>query len=161
VDARSGLVHTVKITTGKVHDAKLTDDLIRPDNAIVFGDKGHVRDERKRAARARGATWAVKDKRKPGRVLTAAQKKRNKKHGGVRAKVEHVSRVIKCQVYPRKVRYRGLAKNEARMFSPLLGIMLRITLPDSAWRWPTSVSREDACAKGLSEIRKTRVKLAA
>ena len=28
VDAKSGLVHTVKTTTGKVHDAKLTDDLI-------------------------------------------------------------------------------------------------------------------------------------
>lgn len=29
VDARSGLVHTVKITTAKVHDAKMTDDLTR------------------------------------------------------------------------------------------------------------------------------------
>jgi transposase, IS5 family len=28
VDARSGLVHTMKATTGKVHDAKLTDNLI-------------------------------------------------------------------------------------------------------------------------------------
>jgi len=37
VDAKSGLVHTVKTTTGKVHDAKLTDDLIRPDDTIVFG----------------------------------------------------------------------------------------------------------------------------
>jgi len=37
VDAKSGLIHTVKTTTGKVHDAKLTDDLIRPDDAIIFG----------------------------------------------------------------------------------------------------------------------------
>jgi IS5 family transposase len=117
VDARSGLVHTVKTTTGKVHDAKLTDDLIRPDDTIVFGDKGYVSDKRKRATRARGATWAVKDKRKPGRVLSASQKKRNKKYGRVRAKVEHVFRVIKCQFSYRKVRYRGLAKNEAQMFS--------------------------------------------
>jgi len=117
VDAKSGLVHTVKTTTGKVHDAKLTDDLIRPDDMIVFGDKGYVSDKRKRSTRARGATWAVKDKRKPGRVLSASQKKRNKKHGVVRAKVEHVFRVIKCQFGYRKVRYRGLAKNEAQMFS--------------------------------------------
>jgi IS5 family transposase len=50
VDARSGLVHTMKATTGKVHDAKLTDDLIRPDDKAVFGDKGYVSDKRKRAA---------------------------------------------------------------------------------------------------------------
>ena len=117
VDAKSGLIHTVKTTTGKVHDAKLTDDLIRPDDVIIFGDKGYVSDKRKRATRARGATWAVKDKRKPGRVLSASQKKRNKKHGVVRAKVEHVFRVIKCQFCYRKVRYRGLAKNEAQIFS--------------------------------------------
>ena len=90
VDAKSGLVHTVKTTTGKVHDAKMTDDLIRVDDAIVFGDKGYVSDERKRATRERGATWAVKGKRKPGRVLSASQKRRNKKYGVVRTKVEHV-----------------------------------------------------------------------
>lgn len=117
VDAKSGLIHTVKTTTGKVHDAKLTDDLIREDDMIVFGDKGYFSDKRKRATRARGATWAVKDKCKRGRVLSATQKKRNKKHGVVRAKVEHVFRVIKCQFGYRKVRYRGLAKNEAQMFS--------------------------------------------
>ena len=42
VDAKSGLIHTVKTTTGKVHDAKLTDDLIRPDDMIVFGLLGHA-----------------------------------------------------------------------------------------------------------------------
>lgn len=33
VDAKSGLVHTVKTTTAKVHDARMTDDLIRLDDA--------------------------------------------------------------------------------------------------------------------------------
>jgi IS5 family transposase len=117
VDAKSGLVHTVKTTTGKVHDAKMTDDLIRADDMIILGDKGYVSDKRKRAIRARGTTWAVKDKRKPGRVLSASQKRRNKKYGVVRAKVEHVFRVIKCQFAYRKVRYRGLFKNTAQMFS--------------------------------------------
>lgn len=117
VDAKSGLVHTVKTTTAKVHDAKVTDELIRPDDAAVFGDKGYVSDKRKRAARKNGILWAVKDKRKPGRCLSSSQKKRNRKHGSVRAKVEHVFRVIKCQFAYRKTRYRGLAKNAAQMFS--------------------------------------------
>ncbi len=42
VDAKSGLIHTVKTTTGKVHDAKLTDNLIRPDDAAIFGGKGSL-----------------------------------------------------------------------------------------------------------------------
>ena len=111
VDAESGLVHTVKTTTGKVHDAKMTNDLIRADDTIILGDK------RKRATRARGTTWAVKDKRKPGRVLSSSQKRRNKRYGVVRAKVEHVFRVIKCQFGYCRVRYRGLFKNTAQMFS--------------------------------------------
>ncbi|PHS22370.1 MAG: IS5/IS1182 family transposase [Robiginitomaculum sp.] len=117
VDAKSGLVHTVKTTTGKVHDAKLTGDLIREDDRVVFGDKGYVSDKRRRAARAKGILWAVKDKRKRGHALSASQQKRNKRHGWVRAKVEYVFRVIKCPFGYRKVRYRGLAKNEAQMFT--------------------------------------------
>jgi len=117
VDAKSGLVHTIKTTTAKVHDARITDDLIRPDDAVVFGDKGYVSDKRKRAARKKGILWAVKDKRKRGRVLSSSQKKRNKKHGGIRAKVEHIFRIVKCQFGYRKARYRGLAKNAAQMFS--------------------------------------------
>lgn len=117
VDARSGLVHTARLTKASRHDAALTDDLIRADDRVVFGDKGYVSDKRKRMARADGVLWAVKDKRKRGRVLSSSQKKRNRKHGSVRAKVEHVFRVIKCQFGYRKVRYRGLLKNTAQMFT--------------------------------------------
>jgi IS5 family transposase len=35
----------------------------------------------------------------------------------VRAKVEHVFRVLKCQFGYRKVRYRGIAKNGAQVFA--------------------------------------------
>ncbi len=116
VDAHSGLAHTVRVTKASRHDAALTDDLIRADDRAIFGDRGYVSDKRKRAARADGVLWAVKDKRKAGRVLSASQKKRNRKHGAVRAKVEHVFRVIKCQFGYRRVRYKGLAKNTAQMF---------------------------------------------
>lgn len=119
VDMRSGLVHTAAVTTGSVHDAKMMGDLIRPDDRAVFGDKGYTGDRKKRAARQKGAYWAVKDQRKPGRQLSASQKRRNRKHGAVRAKVEHVFRVLKCQFGYRRVRYRGIAKNAAQVFSLL------------------------------------------
>ena len=119
VDARSGLVHTAGVTTGKVHDAKVMDNLIREDDRAVFADKGYVNEKKKRAARAAAVYWAVKEQRKPGRQLSSSQKKRNRRHGSVRAKVEHVFRVLKCQFGYRKVRYRGIAKNGAQVFALL------------------------------------------
>ena len=119
VDAKSGLVHTAGVTTGSVHDAKVMDNLIREDDRAVYGDKGYVNDEKKRAAKAAGVLWAVKEKAVRGRELTKRQRQRNRRFGKVRAKVEHVFRVMKCQFGYRKVRYRGIAKNGAQVFSLL------------------------------------------
>ncbi len=119
VDARSGLVHTAGVTTGKVHDARVMDNLIREDDRAVFGDKGYVNEKKKRAARGAGVYWAVKDKAKPGKKLSNSQRKRNRKHGAIRARVEHVFRVMKCQFGYRKTRYRGIKKNGAQVFALL------------------------------------------
>jgi transposase, IS5 family len=119
VDSQSGLVHTVGVTTGRVHDAKVMADLIREDDTAVYGDKGYASDERRRAAEAAGVTWAVKEKAKPGCALSRRQRARNCRFGKVRAKVEHVFRVLKCQFGYRKVRYRGIAKNGAQVFALL------------------------------------------
>jgi IS5 family transposase len=119
VDAMSGLVHTAGVTTGKVHDAKVMDRLIREDDVAVYGDKGYASEARKRAAADAGVLWAVKEKAKPGRKLTHRQRARNRRFGKVRAKVEHVFRVLKCQFGYRRVRYRGIAKNGAQVFALL------------------------------------------
>ena len=119
VDARSGLVHTAGVTTGKVHDAKVMDNLIREDDRAVFADKGYVNEKKKRAARRAGVYWAVKEKPKSRRRLSSSQKRRNRRHGAIRAKVEHVFRVLKCQFGYRKVRYRGIEKNGAQVFALL------------------------------------------
>jgi IS5 family transposase len=119
VDAKSGLVHTAGVTTGKVHDAKVMDNLIREDDRAVYGDKGYASDAKKRAAEEAGVLWAVKEKAKPGRDLTKRQRARNRRFGKVRAKVEHVFRVLKCQFGYRRVRYRGNAKNGAQEFELL------------------------------------------
>jgi IS5 family transposase len=119
VDSRSGLVHTAGVTTGKVHDAKVMDNLIREDDRAVYGDKGYVNNKKRRAAKGAGVVWAVKEKANPGRPLTSEQKHRNARTGPIRAKVEHVFRVLKCQFGYRKVRYRGIAKNGAQVFALL------------------------------------------
>ena len=61
-DVGSGLVHTVKVTTASVHDKKAMPDLLHGEERAVFGDKGYVSDEDKRAARANGIFWGVLDK---------------------------------------------------------------------------------------------------
>ena len=119
VDAKSGLVHTAGVTSGSVHDATVMDRLIRDDDTAVYGDKGYASGAKKRAAEAAGVLWAVKEKAKPGQWLTAHQRARNRRFGKVCAKVEHVLRVMKCQFGYRKVRYRGLNKNAAQVFSLL------------------------------------------
>src|SRR5260221_2394991 len=117
VDAQCCLVHTAGVTKGKGYDATLMANLIREDDTAVYGDKGYASDEKKRAAEASGVLWAVKEKAKPGRELTKRQRARNRGFGKVRAKVEHVFRVLKCQFGYRKVRYRGIAKNGAQVFA--------------------------------------------
>ena len=119
VDAESGLVHTAGVTTGKVHDAKVMANLIREDDTAIYGDKGYASEGKKRAAEDADVLWAVKEKAKPGRPLTKRQRVRNRRFGKVRAKVEHVFRVVKCQFGYRKVRYRGIAKNGAQVFALL------------------------------------------
>ena len=119
VDAESGLVHTAGVTSGNIHDATVMDRLIRDDDIAVYGDKGYASGVSKRAAEAAGVLWAVKEKAMPRHPLTARQRARNRRFGKVCAKVEHVFRVMKCQFGYRKVRYRGLAKNAAQVFSLL------------------------------------------
>ena len=119
VDAKSGLVHTAGVTTGSVHDARVMDNLIREDDRAVYGDKGYANDRKQRQAEAAGVLWAVKAKAKPGRPLSISQRRRNHRSGKIRAKVEHVFRVMKCQFGYRKVRYRGIAKNGAQVFALL------------------------------------------
>ena len=116
---KPALVRTAGVTSGSVHDATVMHRLIRADDTAVYGDKGYASGAKKRAAETAGVLWAVKEKATPGHGLTLRQRARNRRFGKVRAKVEHVFRVLKCQFGYRKVRYRGLAKNAAHVFSLL------------------------------------------
>jgi hypothetical protein len=52
---------------------------------------------------------------RPVRVIDARQKKKNRSKSSVRAKVEHVFRILKRIFGFDKVRYRGIAKNHNRL----------------------------------------------
>ena len=116
MDAKSGLVHTVEVTTAKDHDVTVLPKLLREDDRAVFGDKGYFSDDLKHEARADGIYWGVLEKRKRGKGLSSSQQKRNRKHASIRAKVEHVFRIIKCQFGYTRTRYRELEKNAAQVY---------------------------------------------
>ena len=119
VDANSGLVHTVKLTTAKTADIKIGDELLHGDEKIVFGDGGYHRKERAIGSEGKDgkpAFWTP-NKRKCGQELTIRQQGENTALAMVRAKVEHAFRILKCQFGYRKVRYEGLAKNQAQVMT--------------------------------------------
>jgi IS5 family transposase len=53
--------------------------------------------------------------------LTGANKRFNRRMSSIRARVEHLFRVIKCQFGYTKARYKGIVKNAAQVFS-LIGL---------------------------------------
>ena len=114
-DVDSGAVHTVAITAANEADIKVLPQLLRAQDEAIFGDAGYTSEEYKRGSRQLGIRWCVQDKRKPGRNLSARQKQRNRKHSSVRARVEHVFRVIKRQFGYTRTRYRGLMKNAVQV----------------------------------------------
>ena len=119
VDARSGLAHSVEVTTASVHDHEVMDKLKHGKEKALFGDKGYYDEKQKREARKRGVFWGVLDKAKRGArgALSPRQNKRNRKKSSVRAKVEFPFRVIKRQWGHIKTRYRGIAKNAAQFIT--------------------------------------------
>lgn len=120
VDLGSGLVHTVRGTSGAVSDVVEANSLVRETDAEVFADAGYQGAGKRPDARA-NVKWHIAmrpgkrralDLSKPINGLTE-QLERVK--AAIRARVEHPFRVIKCQFGHTKVRYRGLAKNTAQL----------------------------------------------
>jgi transposase, IS5 family len=124
-DVDSGAAHSVTVTSANRADIGELPELLREDDAVVFGDAGYASDAYKRGARALGMAWRVQDKAKPrgslGAALSGSQKKRNRRNAGIRARVEHLFRIVKRQFGYTKVRYRGLAKNAAQVMT-LVGL---------------------------------------
>lgn len=119
-DADSGLVHTVRGTSGNVHDVTEGNSLLHGQESDVYGDAGYQGANKRGDAKA-GVTWHVAmrpgkrkalNKDEPWGALTD---KIEKAKAGIRAKVEHPFRVIKRQFGYIKTRYRGLGKNTAQL----------------------------------------------
>ncbi len=119
-DAESGLVHTVRGSSGHVSDIAEAHTLLHGEETLAFGDAGYQGVERRPDAN-KDVTWHVAMRPGKRRALNldneadAIRNQIEKIKAGVRAKVEHPFRVIKRQFGFVKVRYRGLKKNTAQL----------------------------------------------
>jgi IS5 family transposase len=122
VDADSGLVHSVVGTAANESDVSQAHALLHGHEAHAFGDAGYTGVEKREEMQGATVKWHVAIKR--GKIKTMREgalkdlliaAERTKAQ--IRARVEHPFHVIKNLFGHRKVRYKGLAKNTAQLFS--------------------------------------------
>jgi transposase, IS5 family len=115
VDAETKLVHTVVATPANTNDGKMLPLLLRGNEQAVWGDqayKGQGKVLAQHAPAAQDLTcqqWRSKLRELP------EVRQANRLKSKVRARVEHLFKVLKLDLGFRKVRYRGIAKNLHRL----------------------------------------------
>ncbi|GGY10887.1 IS5 family transposase [Litchfieldella qijiaojingensis] len=146
VDVVSGLTHSMVATSANVADVTMVADLVRDDDNTVFGDAGYTGmgeylDEDKDDPDSR---CCVAAKRSTIRKMEDSPMKTllleiEKAKASVRSKVEYPFHVLKNLFGYRKVRYKGLAKNQAQLFT-LFGLVKLVL----AGRYPPCVEGSSA-----------------
>jgi transposase, IS5 family len=125
-DEQSGLVHTVVSTAANVSDISQTANLMHGKEQVVGADAGYVgaqkREEVQQALRdnEQQVAWRIAKRRKPIREMAEGWQKNlalayEKLKARIRAKVEHPFHVVKNIFQHKKVRYKGVAKNDAQL----------------------------------------------
>jgi IS5 family transposase len=115
VDSKQGVVHSVCTSAANVADMHMLPDLLHGEETKVWGDGGY-----------QGQTKAIKEAAPKAQDMTCRRTKfknyvdeearrKNTTKSRVRAKVEHVFRILKRVFGFDKVRYRGIAKNHHRL----------------------------------------------
>lgn len=124
VDAVTGLTHRVVATSANVADVTMVGALVRDDDPRVYGDAGYTGmwkhlDEEKEAPDSRCCVAAKRGaiKKREDSPMKDLLLKLERTKASIRAKVEHPFHVIKNLFGYRKVRYQGLAKNRAQLFT--------------------------------------------
>ncbi len=136
VDLDSGLVHTVLTTPANVNDVTQAHGLLHGQETVALGDAGYQGVAKRPENQNAPITWHVAlrpgvRRALPDDPLGRLQERIEQVKASLRAKVEHPFHIIKNLFKYRKARYRGLAKNQAQLFT-LFGLA---NLVLAGWRW--------------------------
>jgi len=129
-DADSGLVHSLHATAANESDVAHTHEVLHGQETMAFLDAGYTGVEKRpevAQAQAEGRIrsdieWSVAKRRstitKMGEgTLKTLTKALERVKAQIRARVEHPFHVVKNLFHYTKVRYKGLAKNKAQLYS--------------------------------------------
>ena len=115
VDAGTGYVHSVSVTSANVHDLDEVAGLVRDDDEVVYADTGYHGADRRPGSTGDAHLSTVEFRVAPrkGRLRTMPPQDRAiaSRQASVRAKVEHPYLIVKRDFTFTKTRYRGLAKS--------------------------------------------------
>lgn len=114
---RRGIVHTLVTTAANASDISQMHRLLHGQEREVYGDQAYWSEAHRQAARARGIRYRVNRRPNHGHPLSRTERTINRLRSATRARGEHAFHVVKNLWGFTKVRYRGLAKNTARLFT--------------------------------------------
>jgi len=121
VDVASGLVHTVKGTAANEADITQTAALLHGEEEAVFGDAGYAGADKRPELADREVSWNFAIKRSIIKALPQALRELaepvERALAQVRAVVEHPFHIVKNRFRHKKLRYRGLHKNTAQLYT--------------------------------------------
>ena len=135
---RRGIVHSLTTTAANIHDSTQMPQLLHGQEREVFGDQAYWNESHRKSARAMDIRYRI-NRRPNQRPLTPYQRQINRTRSRARARCEHIFHVVKRLWGFSKVRYRGLAKNTARLFTAFAlanPYLLRRRLLPPRWTCP-------------------------
>ncbi len=115
VDSKEGTVHSVATSAANVSDVHMLPGLLHGEERKVWGDGGYQGQTKAIQQAAPKAQDMTCKRTKFKNYVDEVAKKKNTTKSKVRAKVEHVFRILKRVFGFDKVRYRGIAKNHHRL----------------------------------------------
>jgi len=116
-DTGKGLAHSIMVTDAAVHDSQVMEELLHGEERAVYGDRAYTSEKRRKEYEARGIKWCVNRKACGHYKLTPEDVEYNHTQSQIRAKGEHAFLVVKHLWHYQKVRYKGLVKNAAQVFT--------------------------------------------
>jgi IS5 family transposase len=113
---KRGIVHSLVTTPAGAADITQMHQLLHEEQE-VFGDQAYWSEAHRQSARAAGIRYRINRRGSRSKPLTDHQRLINRIRSKARARGEHAFHVVKRLWGFTKVRYRGLAKNTARLFT--------------------------------------------
>jgi IS5 family transposase len=114
---KHGIVHSLATTAANAADISQLPQLLHGAEKELLGDQAYWSEFHRQCAQAAGVRYRINRRGTQSRPLTEYQKAINRIRSRVRARGEHAFHVVKRLWGFSKVRYRGLAKNTARLFT--------------------------------------------